>query len=154
MISEKGEQVGIVPITEALDLAADANLDLVEVAPNAKPPVVKILNYGKLKYEEKKKAQASKKKQHIIKVKEIRVRPRIDDNDLLTKVNLGKKFLQDGCKLKVTLMFRGRELARQDLGILVLDRIIEMLSDVAEIEKENELEGRSQSIILTAKRSS
>ncbi len=132
-------------------LAREAQLDLAEVAPKSSPPVAKILNFGKLKYEEKKKAQASKKKQHVVKLKEIRVRPRIDDHDLETKVNLGRKFLLDGCKLKVTLMFRGRELARKDLGVAVLQRVIAMLEDISEIEKTNELEGRRQSVVLTAK---
>ena len=99
---------------DAIARAKDVGQDLIEVAPNAKPPVAKILNYGKLKYEEKKKAQASKKKQHVVKIKEIRVRPRIDDHDLETKVNRGRKFLSNGCKLKVTLMYRGRELSRTD----------------------------------------
>ncbi len=143
--------MGIVSIEEALSKASEVNLDLMEVAPNAKPPVAKIINYGKLKYEEKKKAQASKKKQHVVKLKEIRVRPRIDDHDLETKVNRGRKFLQEGCKLKVTLMYRGRELARKDLGLAVLHRVLDMLQDDAEIEKQTELEGRRQSVILTAK---
>ena len=120
-------------------------------APKAKPPVAKILNYGKLKYEEKKKAQASKKKQHVVKIKEMRVRPRIDDHDLETKVSRGRKFLTDGCKLKVTLMFRGREMSRIDLGTDVLNRVIDMLSDIAEVEKHGELEGRRQTIVLTGK---
>ena len=113
--------------------------------------IAKILNYGKLKYEEKKKQQASKKKQHVVKVKEIRVRPRIDTHDLETKVNLGRKFILDGCKLKVTLMYRGRELSRTDLGLAVLDRVREMFSDIAEVEKEGNLEGRRQTIVLTGK---
>jgi len=104
-----------------------------------------------LKYEEKKKAHANKKKQHVVKVKEIRVRPRIDDHDLETKVNLGRKFLSDGCKLKVTLMYRGRELSRTDLGLDVLNRVIEMLSDLSEVEKQGNLEGRRQTIVLTGK---
>jgi translation initiation factor IF-3 len=121
------------------------------VAPNAKPPVAKILNYGKLKYEEKKKAQASKKKQHVVKIKELRVRPRIDDHDLMTKVNRGRQFISDGCKLKITLMYRGREMSRLDLGLDVLDRIIDLFSDIAVVEKHGELEGRRQTIILTGK---
>ena len=100
-----------------------------EISPNAKPPVCKILDYGKFKYEEQKKRQHSKKKQHIVKIKEIRLRPRIDQHDLETKVNMGRKFLKDGCKLKVTLMFRGRELSRLDLGEIVLDKVAEMLAD-------------------------
>jgi translation initiation factor IF-3 len=126
-------------------------MDLIEVGPNTKPPVCKILDYGKLKYEEKKKQQANKKKQHVIKIKEIRVRPRIDTHDLETKVGLGRKFIQDGCKLKVTLMYRGRELSRTDLGLEVLDKVVEMLADVAEVEKQDELEGRRQTIVLSAK---
>ncbi len=136
---------------DAIAEAKDAGQDLIEVAPNANPPVAKILNYGKLKYEEKKKAQASKKKQHVVKIKEIRVRPRIDDHDLNTKVNRGRKFITEGCKLKVTLMYRGRELARTDLGLSILNRVIEMLSDVAVVEKQGDLEGRRQTIVLTGK---
>lgn len=131
--------------------AREANLDLVEVSPNSKPPVCRILDYGKLKYEEKKKVQQSKKKQHVIKIKEVRLRPRIDDHDLETKINQGKKFLKDGCKLKVTVMFRGREMARLDLGDLVMERVIKMLSDIAVVEKHNPLEGRRMSVIFTAK---
>ena len=104
-----------------------------------------------MKYEEKKKQQASKKKQHVVKIKEMRVRPRIDDHDLETKVSRGRKFIEDGCKLKVTLMFRGREMSRTDLGVDVLNRVIEMLSDIAEVEKHGELEGRRQTIVLTGK---
>ena len=122
-----------------------------EIAPNGKPPVCKILNLGKLKYEEKKKQQLNKKKQHVIKVKEIRLRPRIDNHDLMTKLNQGRKFLLDGAKLKVTLMFRGREMARIDLGKAVMERVLEELSDVAEVEKDIPLEGRRMSIILNAK---
>ena len=151
LISETGEQLGVKSLSDAIEIAKDVGLDLIEIAPNAKPPVAKILNYGKLKYEEKKKAHANKKKQHVVKVKEIRVRPRIDTHDLETKVNLGRKFIQDGCKLKVTLMYRGRELSRTDLGLAVLDRVREMFSDIAEVEKEGSLEGRRQTIVLTGK---
>ena len=151
LISENGEQLGVLKLDDAIERAKDVGLDLIEVASNANPPVAKILNYGKLKYEEKKKAQASKKKQHVVKIKEMRVRPRIDDHDLETKVSRGRKFLEDGCKLKVTLMFRGREMSRTDLGVDVLNRVIEMLSDIAEVEKHGELEGRRQTIVLTGK---
>ena len=143
--------MGIVPIEKALEIAADDGLDLMEVSPNADPPVCRILNYGKLKYEEKKKIQINKKKQHVIKVKEIRVRPRIDDHDLTTKLNMGRKFLSDGCKLKITLIFRGRELSRIDLGKDIMDKVIEELSEIAEIEKDIPLEGRRMSVIFTAK---
>ena len=151
MISEDGEQLGVVAIDVALQKAEDAGLDLMEVAPDAKPPVCKIVDHGKLKYEEKKKQQQSKKKQHIVKVKEIRLRPRIDDHDLMTKLNHGRKFLQNGAKLKVTLMFRGRELSRIDLGKIVMERVLEELADVAEVEKDIPLEGRRMSMILNAK---
>ena len=151
MISEDGEQLGVVSIEVALEKAREVGLDLIEVGPNTKPPVCKILDYGKLKYEEKKKQQLSKKKQHVIKVKEIRLRPRIDDHDLMTKLNHGRKFLQDGSKLKVTLMFRGREMARVDLGKIVMENVLEELSEVAEVEKDIPLEGRRMSVILNAK---
>ena len=151
LISENGEQLGVLKLDDAIERAKDVGLDLIEVASNVNPPVAKILNYGKLKYEEKKKAQASKKKQLVVKIKEMRVRPRIDDHDLETKVSRGRKFLEDGCKLKVTLMFRGREMSRTDLGVDVLNRVIEMLSDIAEVEKHGELEGRRQTIVLTGK---
>ena len=151
MISEDGEQLGVMSLDQAIERAREVGQDLIEVSPNYKPPVARILNYGKLKYEEKKKQQANKKKQHVVKIKEIRVRPRIDTHDLETKVGLGRKFIQDGCKLKVTLMYRGRELSRTDLGLEVLDKVVEMLADVAEVEKQGELEGRRQTIVLSAK---
>ena len=151
LISEDGEQLGVVAIEVALQKAEDVGLDLMEVAPDAKPPVCKIVDHGKLKYEEKKKQQQSKKKQHIVKIKEIRLRPRIEDHDLMTKLNHGRKFLQDGAKLKVTLMFRGRELSRIDLGKIVMERVLEELADVAEVEKDIPLEGRRMSMILNAK---
>ena len=151
LISDSGEQLGVVPIEVALNKAKEVGLDLIEVAPNSKPPVCRILDYGKLRYEEKKRQQLSKKKQHIIKIKEIRLRPQIDDHDLLTKLNQGRKFLLDGAKLKVTLMFRGREMSRVDLGKIVMERVLEELSDVAEVEKDIPLEGRRMSMILNAK---
>jgi translation initiation factor IF-3 len=151
LIDVDGEQLGVVLTSDALDRAEESGLDLMEVAPNSDPPVCKIVNYGKLKYEEKKKLQNSKKKQHVIKVKEIRFRPRIGEHDLMTKVNMGRKFLDEGFKLKITLMFRGRELARVDLGKDVMNKVLEKLSDVAEIEKDNPLEGRRMSVILSGK---
>ena len=132
-------------------MAQDDGLDLMEVSPNSEPPVCRIVNYGKLKYEEKKKIQINKKKQHVIKVKEIRLRPRIEDHDLMTKLNMGKKFLSDGCKLKITLIFRGRELSRIDLGKDVMNRVIQELAELADIEKDIPLEGRRMSVIMTAK---
>ena len=123
LISESGEQLGVVSIEVAIEKAKDVGLDLIEVAPGSNPPVCRILDYGKLRYEEKKRQQLSKKKQHIIKIKEIRLRPQIDDHDLSTKLNQGKKFLSEGAKLKVTLMFRGREMSRVDLGRIDMERV-------------------------------
>ena len=136
---------------DALTMAQDIGLDLMEVSPNSDPPVCRILNYGKLKYEEKKKIQINKKKQHVIKIKEIRLRPRIEDHDLMNKLNMGKKFLSDGCKLKITLIFRGRELSRIDLGEIVMNRVLEELAGIAEVEKDIPLEGRRMSVILISK---
>ena len=126
-------------------------MDLVEVAPNSKPPVCKILDFGKMKYEEKKKEQQSKKKQHVIKIKEIRIRPRIGEHDLENKLNMGRKFLKEGFKLKVTMMFRGREMSRIDLGEDVLNKVSKILSDVAIVEKQNPLEGKRIVMIFTGK---
>ena len=151
LISDSGEQLGVVPIDVALIKAKEVGLDLIEVAPNSNPPVCRILDHGKLRYEEKKRLQLSKKKQHIIKIKEIRLRPQIDDHDLLTKLNQGRKFLLDGAKLKITLMFRGREMSRVDLGKIVMEKVLEELADVAEVEKDIPLEGRRMSMILNAK---
>ena len=151
LISDSGKQLGVVSIEVAIEKAKEAGLDLIEVAPNSNPPVCRILDHGKLRYEEKKRQQLSKKKQHIIKVKEIRLRPQIDDHDLLTKLNQGRKFLLEGAKLKVTLMFRGREMSRVDLGKIVMEKVLEELSDVAEVEKDIPLEGRRMSMILNAK---
>jgi len=126
-------------------------MDLVEVAPNSKPPVCKILDYGKMKYEAKKKEHQSKKKQHVVKIKEIRIRPRIDKHDLDNKLNMGRKFLKEGFKLKVTMMFRGREMSRIDLGEDVLNKIVKNLNDIAVLEKQSPLEGRRMVMMFTAK---
>ena len=150
LISEKGEQLGIVSLQAALEQTLESGLDLIEIAPNGRPPVCKMVDYGKLKYEKKKKQQQSKKKQHVIKIKEIRLRPRIEEHDLMNKLNQGRKFLSNGAKLKVTLMFRGRELSRIDLGRNVMERVLEELADIAEVEKDIPLEGRRMSIILNA----
>ena len=150
LISEKGEQLGIVSLEAALEQTRESGLDLIEIAPNGRPPVCKMVDYGKLKYEKKKKQQQSKKKQHVIKIKEIRLRPRIEEHDLMTKLNQGRKFLSNGAKLKVTLMFRGRELSRIDLGRNVMERVLEELADIAEVEKDIPLEGRRMSVILNA----
>ena len=151
LIGEAGEQMGIISISEAMESARSAGLDLVEVASGAEPPVCKIMDYGKLKYDQKKKDQESKKKQHIIRVKEVRFRPRISDHDLGIKLNRVKKFISEGNKVKITLMYRGREMARQDLGETLIRRIEETLSDVADVEKRGDLEGRRIAIVMAPK---
>lgn len=123
-----------------------------EVAPNAVPPVCKILNFGKIKYEEKKKQQQNKKKQHVIKIKEIRIRPSIEINDLNTKMNMGRRFLKDGCKVRFIVLFRGREMNRaQEMGDGILEKITQILSDVAAPEKQSEFEGRKLTVLFSAK---
>jgi translation initiation factor IF-3 len=151
LIGENKEQIGVVPVSEALSRAQDVGLDLVEISPKAKPPVCKIMDFGKFKYEEKKKAQQSKKKQQVIKVKELRMRPNIGDHDLENKLKMGKKFLGEGCKLKITLMYRGREMSRQDLGQDLMTRVLSLLSEHGEMEKDSPLMGRKKSIILAPK---
>ena len=151
MIDEKGEQRGVVSLDKALEFSKDAGLDLIEISPNAKPPVCKILDYGKFKYEIEKQIKLNKKKQHIIHVKEIRVRPNTGDHDLLIKLSRAKKFLESGDKVKITVMYRGREMARQDMGIETLNRVVEILDDFAEIDKQANLEGRRLSLILSPK---
>ena len=151
LIGHDKEQIGVVTVPEALNRAEDVGLDLVEISPNAKPPVCKIMDFGKFKYEEKKKAQQSRKNHQVIKVKELRMRPNIGDHDLENKLKMGKKFLADGCKLKITLMYRGREMSRQDLGQDLLTRVLSSLSEHAQMEKDSPLMGRKKSIILAPK---
>ena len=136
---------------EGLKKADNLNLDLVEISPNTNPPVCKILDYGKYIYEKQKLDKKNKKKQHIIHVKEIRVRPNTGDHDLLTKLSRAKKFLEAGDKVKITVMYRGREMARQDMGIDTLNRVVDILDDFAEIDKQANLEGRRLSLILSPK---
>jgi len=150
-VGGNGEQLGIVPIEDALKEAEDQNLDLVEVAPKANPPVCKILDYGKFRYNQQKRLRESKKKQHVIANKEVRMRPGIGDHDLETKINHAIKFLQEGSRLKITVRFRGRELSRQDLGTTLLDRVVEMLADYAEIDKSPIVEGRNMIVYLVPK---
>ena len=152
LVSEDGEQLGIMSSREALKMAMDAERDLVKIAPMAKPPVCKIIDYGKFKYEQTQKDKEAKKKQKTVELKEVRLSPNIDTNDLNTKVNNAKKFIAKGNKVKVTLRFRGREMAHIQQSRHVLDDFARMLSDIAVIEKPAKLEGRSMSIVLTEKR--
>ena len=151
MIGHEGEQLGVVNFDEGLQKAENLGLDLVEISPNTDPPVCKILDYGKYIYEKQKLEKKNKKKQHVIHVKEIRVRPNTSDHDLLTKLSRAKKFLESGDKVKITVMYRGREMARQDMGIDTLNRVVEILDDFAQIDKPANLEGRRLSLILSPK---
>ena len=150
VIGPEGEQLGIMSAKEAYFKAKDANLDLVKIAPTAKPPVCKIIDYGKYRYELARKAKEAKKKQKTIETKEIRLSPNIDTNDLNTKVNQCKKFLSKGAKVKVALRFRGREMAHKDVGKEILDSFFEQLEDVATIDKPAKMEGRSMVMFLSA----
>ena len=152
LIGEDGEQLGIMSSREAVKLAAEANLDLVKIAPTAKPPVCKIIDYGKYKYEQTRKEKEAKKKQKTVEVKEVRLSPNIDTNDLNTKVNNAKKFIGKGNKVKVTLRFRGREMAHVQSSKHILDDFAALLEDVAVVEKPAKMEGRSMSMVLTEKR--
>jgi translation initiation factor IF-3 len=151
VITAAGEQLGVLPIEEALAAAQDRGLDLVEVAPTARPPVVKIMDYGKYKFEEAKAARAAKKKQHIILLKEVKYRPGIDDHDFDFKTRHAREFLGDGNKVKVTMMFRGRQIAHLDLGRAVLDRVAASLADVGKIESDAKLEGRNMTMVIAPK---
>ena len=152
VIGEDGEQLGIMSSKEAMKLAEDAGLDLVKIAPTAKPPVCKIVDYGKYRYEQARKEKEAKKKQKTIEIKEIRLSPNIDTNDLNTKMNAARKFLSKGDKVKVTLRFRGREMAHMASSKHILDDFAENLSDVATLEKAPKVEGRSMTMFLAEKR--
>ncbi|MGN1267649.1 MAG: translation initiation factor IF-3 [Dorea sp.] len=152
VIGEDGEQLGIMSAKEAMKLAQEAELDLVKIAPKAQPPVCKIIDYGKYRYELARKEKEAKKKQKTVEVKEVRLSPNIDANDLNTKVNNAKKFISKGNKVKVTLRFRGREMAHMQQSKHILDDFAQMLVDVATVEKAPKLEGRSMSMVLAEKR--
>ena len=152
VIGTDGEQLGIMSAKEALNLAEEAGVDLVKIAPTAKPPVCKIVDYGKYKYELTRKEKEAKKKQKVIETKEIRLSPNIDTNDLNTKINAARKFIAKGDKVKVTLRFRGREMAHMASSKHILDDFAEALSDVATVDKAPKVEGRSMAMFLTEKR--
>ena len=148
LIDAAGEQVGVVTRDDALNRAFEAGLDLVEISPNAEPPVCKILDFGKFKYEIQKKKAEAKKKQKIIEIKEIKVRPGIDDNDYNIKMRSVRRFLEEDDKVKVTLRFRGREMAHQELGVKVLDRIRDEVADLAKVEQFPKMEGRQMIMVI------
>jgi translation initiation factor IF-3 len=148
LIDQNGEMVGVLSTREALIRAYDAGLDLVEISPNAVPPVCKVLDYGKYKYEQQKKANEARKKQKTVEIKEIKVRPNIDDHDYEVKMKQMKGFIGEGDKVKVTLRFRGREMAHQDLGLKVLERIRADLGDAIKVEQMPRLENRQMIMVL------
>jgi translation initiation factor IF-3 len=151
VIADDGAQLGVLSIDEALAAAQERGLDLVEVAPLARPPVVKIMDYGKFKFEQAKAARAAKKKQHVIHLKEVKYRPGIDDHDFDFKTRHAREFLESGNKVKVTMMYRGRQMAHIELGREVLDRVAIELKDIGKIEQEPRLEGRNMSMVLAPK---
>lgn len=153
LIDDEGEQVGIVPTDEARRMATDRGLDLVEVAPTARPPVCRLMDYGKFKYEQARKAREAKRKQHNFQVKEVKMRPKIEDHDFDFKVRHARQFLEEGDKVKFTLMFRGREITHPELGERVLARVLEELDDVAGVEKGISHEGRTMTLLLAPRKS-
>ena len=152
LIGENGEQLGIMSARDAMKMAKEAELDLVKIAPAAKPPVCKIIDYGKYRYEQARKEKEAKKKQKTIEVKEVRLSPNIDVNDLNTKVGAARKFIEKGNKVKVTLRFRGRETAHMQSSKHILDDFAEQLKDVASVDKPPKIEGRNMTMFLTEKR--
>lgn len=148
LIDEKGEQVGVVPTQEALRMARERSLDLMEVSPNAQPPVCKICDYGKFKYEKKKKEQVAKKKQVVIKIKEVQLRPNIEEHDLAYKIKACRTFIGEGDKAKLTMIYRGREVTHAEGGMLVMKRVIEELKDISTVESPPKMEGKKLILIL------
>ena len=148
LINEEGQNLGVVPTDQALRMAEEAGLDLVEISPNAEPPVCKILDLGKLKYANQKKAAEARKKQKIVEVKEIKMRPNIDTHDYEVKMKAINRFFEDGDKVRVTLRFRGREMAHQELGLKLLQQVKEDTAEIAKVEAEPKLEGRQMMMVL------
>jgi translation initiation factor IF-3 len=148
VIAPDGAQLGIMEVDVALAQAMEQGLDLVEVAPLARPPVVRIMDYGKYKFEQAKQARQAKKKQHVIQLKEVKYRPMIDDHDFETKTRHARRFLEEGNKVKVTLMFRGRQIAHPELGKQVVDRVAAELADICKVESDAKLEGKAMTMIL------
>lgn len=154
MIGPDGEQIGIMPSREALRIADEQGLDLVEIAPQARPPVCKIIDYGKFKYEQKKKNQAARKNQAVVTVKEVRLRPKTDTHDIEFKTNNARRFLGDGHKVKISIIFRGREMAHQEIGLAHLERMAKSLEECGTVESRPRMEGRLMSMWLAPKSSS
>ncbi len=151
VVGLEGEQLGVMELQDAIDVASEAEMDLVEVAPNADPPVCKIMDFGKYKYRLNKKAHDAKKRQKIVKLKEVKVRPNTDTHDYDFKLNHSKRFLADGSKVKVSVFFRGRQITHSELGLKVLDRFVADLDGLAVVEQEAKREGRNMFIIMAPK---
>ncbi len=154
LIDENGEQIGVVPTREALQRAVDKNLDLVEVAPGARPPVCRLMDFGKFRYEQSKRDKEARKKQKVINVKEVKMRPKIDQHDFLVKARNAKRFLENGDKVKVTIMFRGREISHAQLGQKLCMRLAEEVASLGVIEKQPRVEGRNMTMILVPRTNS
>lgn len=151
VIAQDGSQLGIMEVEKALALAEEQGLDLVEVAPMARPPVVRIMDFGKFKFEQAKQARLARKKQHVIQLKEVKYRPGIDEHDFETKTRHARRFLEEKNKVKVTLMFRGRQIAHPELGQAVVERVAQELSDIAKVESPVKMEGKQLTMILAPK---
>jgi translation initiation factor IF-3 len=151
LINAEGQQIGIMPTFEAMKMAEEQGLDLVEISPTSRPPVCKLMDYGKYKYESEKAAKEAKKKQHVVITKEIKIRPKIDPHDLMIKTKHINEFLAEGCKVRVTIMYRGREMAHQEFGRNILDRIVVEMADTAVLEQAPKMEGMNLSLLLSPK---
>ena len=152
VIGAEGDQIGILPRNEAVAMDREAGMDLVEVAATTDPPVCRIMDYGKFKYEQQKKKAEAKKRQSVVQIKEIKVRPKTDDHDYDTKIRHIRRFLEDGDRCKVTVFFRGREIVHKDRGLAILDRMVRDLADVAKLEQEPRAEGRTLQMLLVPKK--
>ncbi len=152
VIGAEGEQLGILSRNEAISAAKEAGMDLVEVASNAEPPVCRIMDYGKFKYEQQKKKQEAKKKQSVVQIKEIKVRPKTDDHDYETKVRHIRRFIEAGDRCKVTVFFRGREIVHKDRGLSILERVVQDTQDIARVDQEPRAEGRTLQMLLVPKK--
>ncbi len=152
VIGAEGEQLGILSRNDAISAAKEAGLDLVEVASNAEPPVCRIMDYGKFKYEQQKKKQEAKKRQTVVQIKEIKVRPKTDDHDYETKVRHIRRFIEEGDRCKVTVFFRGREIVHKDRGMTILERVVQDTQDIAKVDQEPRAEGRTLQMLLVPKK--
>lgn len=149
LIGSEGEQIGVVSIADALERASDAGLDLVEISPNVAPPVCKVMDYGKFKFQQQKKASEAKKKQHVVVVKEISIRAGTEEHDYQIKLRKMREFIEKGNKVKVNLRFRGREMAHQDLGVQMMQRIMADMEEIAKIDSKPRLEGRQMNMMMS-----